>query len=72
MKKILVLLLCLVSLCNFATLSLAEEPLLDNNLDLKTDRLNQTQEENTNAQSFVEADQLFQPEMIKKFSMLNK
>lgn len=53
-------------LLSFSNTSFATETLLDNNLDLKTDRLNQKQEDNKNAQSFVATDRLFEEEMIEK------
>lgn len=53
-------------LLSFSNTSFATETLLDNNLDLKTDRLNQKQEDNKNAQSFVATDRLFEEEMIGK------
>lgn len=55
-----------LGLLSFTETSYATETLLDNNLDLKTDRLNKDQVETGKAQSFVAEDRLFDSEMIEK------
>lgn len=59
-------------LLSFVEPSYAKETLLDNNLDLKTDRLNQDQVDNGKAQSFIAEDRLFETEMMEKVENAKK
>ncbi|MBO0470426.1 type VII secretion protein EssA [Enterococcus sp. DIV0242_7C1] len=72
MKKLTILLLLVIGLFSFTSTSYAKETLLDNNLDLKTDRLNQDQIDNGKAQSFIAEDRLFDSEMIDKVANAKK
>lgn len=66
MKKLIFL--CLVGIIgfSFSDTAHAEETLLDNNLELQTDRLNKEQVDDGKTKSFVAEDRLFEAEMIQK------
>lgn len=66
MKKLMFLCLLAVSILSFSTLANAEETLLDNHLELKTDRLNKEQIDDGKNGSFAVEDRLFETEMIQK------
>lgn len=72
MKKLLFLFILGIGLLSFTETSYAKETLLDNNLDLKTDRLNQDQIDNGKTQSFIAEDRLFETEMIEKVNHAKK
>ncbi|MEI5990490.1 hypothetical protein A5881_001983 [Enterococcus termitis] len=66
MKKLMFLLLLGISLFSFSDTAKADETLLDNNLELKTDRLNKEQVDDGKTKSFVAEDRLFEDEMMQK------
>lgn len=66
MKKLIFLCLLGISIFSFSDTAKAEETLLDNNLELQTDRLNKEQVDDGKTKSFVAEDRLFEDEMIKK------
>ncbi|MBP1045001.1 hypothetical protein I6N96_01825 [Enterococcus sp. BWM-S5] len=66
MKKLLIILLAAVSVTLFSATASAKENLLDNELDLKTDRLNKEQGADNKTQSFIAEDRLFDTEMMEK------
>ncbi|WP_207694348.1 hypothetical protein DOK67_0000934 [Enterococcus sp. DIV0212c] len=66
MKKLLFLSLLGISIFSFSDATNAEETLLDNNLELQTDRLNKEQVDDGKTKSFVAEDRLFETEMIQK------
>ncbi|MBM7690364.1 hypothetical protein BCR24_14900 [Enterococcus ureilyticus] len=68
MKKRMSLFLLGISLISFSVTANAEETLLDNNLELQTDRLNKEQVDDGKTKSFVAEDRLFEAEMIQKTS----
>lgn len=72
MKKLLFLVALGIGILSFTETTYAKETLLDNNLDLKTDRLNQDQIDNGKAQSFIAEDRLFETEMIEKVTHAKK
>jgi type VII secretion protein EssA len=72
MKKAAFLFLLGIGLFSFTSISYAKETLLDNHLDLKTDRLNQEQVTTDKAQSFNAEDRLFDSEMIEKVTHAKK
>lgn len=61
-----------IGFLSFTETSYAKETLLDNNLDLKTDRLNQEQVDNGKTQSFIAEDRLFETDMIEKVTTAKK
>ncbi|EOH95942.1 type VII secretion protein EssA [Enterococcus moraviensis ATCC BAA-383] len=72
MKKLMFFFVVVTGLLSFVEPSYAKETLLDNNLDLKTDRLNQDQVDNGKAQSFIAEDRLFETEMMEKVENAKK
>jgi type VII secretion protein EssA len=72
MKKAAFLFLLGIGLFSFTSTSYAKETLLDNHLDLKTDRLNQDQITTDKTQSFNAEDRLFDSEMIEKVTHAKK
>lgn len=66
MKKLMFLCLLGISIFSFSDTTHAEETLLDNNLDLQTDRLNKEQVDDGKTKSFIAEDRLFEAEMIQK------
>ncbi|MTD40441.1 hypothetical protein GIX45_17815 [Erwinia sp. CPCC 100877] len=72
MKKLAFLFLLGIGLFSFTGTGYAKETLLDNHLDLKTDRLNQDQTTTDKAQSFNVEDRLFDSEMSEKVTNAKK
>lgn len=72
MKKWLIVLLAAVSLSLFSDTVSAKENLIDNELDLKTDRLNKEQGAGSKTQSFIAEDRLFDTEMMEKVEQANE
>ena len=72
MKKWLIVLLAAVSLGLFSDTVSAKENLIDNELDLKTDRLNKEQGAGNKTQSFIAEDRLFDTEMMEKVEQANE
>ncbi|MHC5215123.1 hypothetical protein ACYSNR_00540 [Enterococcus sp. LJL128] len=66
MKKWLILAISIIGLGTFSQTAAAKETLLDNELDLKTDRLNKEQGADNKTQSFIAEDRLFDAEMIER------
>lgn len=72
MKKVVVFLITCLGLTCFSLVSHAEESLLDNNLDLKTDRLNNKQKGSGAAESFSLDEHLFNEEETAKLAEAEK
>ncbi|WP_321388958.1 hypothetical protein [uncultured Enterococcus sp.] len=66
MKKWLIVLLTAASFMLVSETASAKENLIDNDLDLKTDRLNKDQGAGNKTQSFIAEDRLFDVEMMEK------
>lgn len=68
MKKGLFIFLIAIGLTSFSSSVYGNETLLDNNLDLKTDRLNKVQTDDGKSKNFIVDDRLFNTEQQEKLA----
>lgn len=68
MKKGLITFLVAIALTGFSSLAYGNETLLDNNLELKTERLNKTQSDDGKSKNFTVDDRLFNTEQQEKLA----
>lgn len=72
MKKGRFILLVAIALTGFSSPAYGNETLLDNNLELKTERLNKTQTDDGKPKNFTVDDQLFNTQQQEKLAQAEK